>query len=252
VRRGVPGRWRFVRIGPWVVYCCPAMSDHEIRGALFHETRRGTVPASRDRVAGAWLHRVQGGPGTAAVERVCQRAGCQQSATVTLSFRYDARQASLVDLSDEKDPAYYDLCAAHADVLIVPRGWERLDRRTRAPEPEPEVAPDPAPAGAGPDRYAALTAELPRLAEAWGVDAASASRHRSEQTPQRAERPTPVLDGRSEVDEPVVERAGAHPYEPVTRPLLDDEAFELEGQLQMPIEPESRGVVVALTRSRST
>ena len=34
-------------------------------------------------------------------QRVCQRAGCQQSATVTLSFRYDARQASLVDLSAE-------------------------------------------------------------------------------------------------------------------------------------------------------
>jgi hypothetical protein len=187
------------------------------------------------------------------VERVCQRAGCQQSATVTLSFRYDARQASLVDLSDEKDPAFYDLCAAHADVLIVPRGWERLDRRTRSPEPEPQVTPDPAAAGPVHDRYAALTAELPRLAEAWGVDGAVAGAHRSGRSgpatgsgaPRAAADPSPD-------DATAVGRGSAHPYEPVTRTLLDEEAYELDGQLQMPIEPDSRGVVVALTRSRCT
>jgi hypothetical protein len=44
---------------------------------------------------------------------------------------------------------------------------------------------------------------------------------------------------------------GGHPFEPVTQTLLPDEVFELEGQLQMPIEHEQRGVVVALTRTRN-
>jgi len=191
--------------------------------------------------------------------RVCQRAGCQQSAMVTLSFRYDARQASLVDLLADKDPAYYDLCAFHADLLIVPKGWERLDRRTPPPEPEPDVAAMPDAVDGDPrmDRYAALTAELPRLAEACGLTPSSEARAGAGRgTHQRVERATaPALD-----PEPPTPRAsaagpeatgGGYPYEPVTRTLLQDELFELEGQLQMPIESEQRGVVVALTRTRN-
>jgi hypothetical protein len=140
-----------------------------------------------------------------------------------LSFRYDARQASLMDLSVQKHPADYDLCGAHADLLRVPRGWERLDRRTPVPEPQPEVyrrAPDegvrrPAPV----NRYAALTAELPRLAAALAA-------------------PDDGGDG-----------PAAHSYEMVTDTMVAED-YVLEGQLQMPIEPEPEGVVVALTRTR--
>ena len=185
-------------------------------------------------------------------DRVCQRAGCQRPAAVTLSFRYDARQASLSDLIADKHPAHYDLCGAHADVLRVPRGWERLDRRIPRPEPEIEafvrsidqVAPQPPPqpwaeppprpqpsrpqpqpaAGARRfDRYAALTADLPRLAAACARAAA-----------ERAD------DERAAI---------ASPFEPVTAPALPEDHV-LDGQLQMSIEPESDGVVVALTRSR--
>ncbi|MBW3605377.1 MAG: DUF3499 domain-containing protein [Actinobacteria bacterium] len=160
------------------------------------------------------------------LDRVCQRAGCPQPASVTLSFRYDARQASLVDLLPEKHPALYDLCDAHADLLIVPRGWERLDRRTPAADPSPiataDRAPDPA-AAPRMDRYAALTAQLPRLAEAVGAPG-----------PERGTGET---------------RPGTQLFEPVTRALLPDDV--LDGQLQMPIESESEGVVVALTRSRN-
>ena len=179
---------------------------------------------------------------------------------MTLSFRYDARQASLVDLSADKDPAYYDLCAFHADVLIVPKGWERLDRRTPPPEPEPDVAAPPDAVDSDPrmDRYAALTAALPRLAEAFGLIPPSGARTGAGRgTHTRVERATaPVYDA-----EPSTPRAVAavdpkpvggdgHPYEPVTGTLLQEEVFELEGQLQMPIEQEQRGVVVALTRTR--
>lgn len=167
-------------------------------------------------------------------DRVCQRAGCQQSASVTLSFRYDARQASLTDLTADKHPAHYDLCAAHADLLIVPRGWERLDRRTPRPEPQfeafvrsiEEPAPRPEQPAATPrrlNRYAALTADLPRLAAARARSAAA----EAEDDPHHP----------------------SHRYEPVTGSVMSEEHV-LDGQLKMSIEPEAEGVVVALTRTR--
>lgn len=193
-------------------------------------------------------------------ERVCQRAGCAQLASVTLSFRYDARQASLTDLSAQKHPADYDLCGAHADLMSVPRGWERLDRRTPASDPQPEPegfwvegsrrggdgetavgssglrgrafdgdTRRPAPV----NRYAALTAALPRLAAALAA-------------------PDEGRDG-----------PAAHSYEVVTDTMVAEGSWSegsadafmereevIEGQLQMPIEPEPEGVVVALTRTR--
>lgn len=161
-------------------------------------------------------------------DRVCQRAGCQQSASVTLSFRYDARQASLVDLVSDKHPAQYDLCAAHADLLIVPRGWERLDRRTpplqAQPEPEVEAFEESIRERrldtSRLDRYAALTAELPRLAEACRLTVSADDAFRR-----------------------------THLYEPITQTLMADDHV-LDGQLQMPIESDREGVVVALTRTR--
>ena len=181
-------------------------------------------------------------------ERVCQRAGCQRSASVTLSFRYDARQASLVDLTDQKHPAHYDLCGMHADVLIVPKGWERLDRRSPAPDPKPKIdaivraMDEPAPAPPRLDRYAALTAELPRLAEACGLtvpdgggDAPTAPRYRGDPDPA-----SHVYDRGA---------PATRLYEPVTDTMTAEEQV-IEGQLQMPIEPEPEGVVVALMRTR--
>lgn len=170
-------------------------------------------------------------------DRLCQRAGCKQSASVTLYFRYDARQASLVDLVPDKDPSEYDLCGHHAEALIVPRGWERLDRRSRrtGTAGAPEAASDAdaaAPARPRMDRYAALTADLPRLAEACGL------------TTPADERPSGAAAFRP-VD--AAPRA-SHPFAPVTQTLLRDDV--LEGQLQMPIEHEAQGVVVALTRTR--
>ncbi|HSK95238.1 MAG TPA: DUF3499 family protein [Euzebyales bacterium] len=180
-------------------------------------------------------------------ERVCQRAGCQRSASVTLTFRSDARQASLGDLTDQKHPAHYDLCGGHADVLIVPKGWERLDRRTQAPDPTPEIdafvrgieqpAPPPPPRL---DRYAALTADLPRLAEACGLtvpdhDVSAARRYGGDLEPA----PHPY-DGAA---------PATRLYEPVTGTIAPEEQV-IEGQLQMPIEPEPDGVVVALLRTR--
>lgn len=233
-------------------------------------------------------------------DRVCQRAGCQRSAAVTLSFRYDARQASLTDLTADKHPAQYDLCAFHADLLIVPRGWERLDRRTphgaepqfdpfvrsvdapassrsslagaartsrpssagpspmvpTSPRPArgPESSPSPArlpshptPAAARPtrrvDRYAALMADLPRLA------AAHARSDQARRAQMRSAYPGDV--GRADHSRIDRSSADAGLYQPVTSTAItEDRVVELEGQLQMAIEPEPDGVVVALTRTR--
>jgi hypothetical protein len=167
-----------------------------------------------------------------------------------LSFRYDARQASLVDLTDQKHPAHYDLCGMHADVLIVPKGWERLDRRSPAPDPEPRVEAfvraieEPPPAPTRLNRYAALTAELPRLAEACGLT-----------VPDGGDAPTPLSGPQATYGGRPRPHGydGAAPatrlYEPVTDTMTTQEQV-IEGQLQMPIDPEPEGVVVALMRTR--
>jgi hypothetical protein len=163
-----------------------------------------------------------------------------------LSFRYDARQASLVDLTDQKHPAHYDLCGMHADLLIVPKGWERLDRRSPAPDPKPAIEAivraidEPPPAPTRLNRYAALTAELPRLAEACGLT-----------VPDGGEPARPRYVGQPDTTPRGYD--GAAPatrlYEPVTDTMAIEEQV-IEGQLQMPIEPEPEGVVVALMRTR--
>jgi hypothetical protein len=124
--------------------------------------------------------------------RICGRTGCRWPAAASLSFRYDTRQAWLLDLSAEGDPNLYDLCPHHADALTVPRGWERVDRRSASPapieplanlrkpareraapprrvaasarRPAPRIRLEPAADRGSGGRYAALAHELPRLA----------------------------------------------------------------------------------------
>lgn len=120
------------------------------------------------------------------VMRTCSRTGCRWPASASLSFRYASRQVWLLDLRDP-DPSFYDLCPHHADVLVVPRGWDRVDQRTctevvrepsaqeladraavrrRVPRREPALAAVAA-TGAPParvNRYEHLARELPRLA----------------------------------------------------------------------------------------
>jgi hypothetical protein len=118
------------------------------------------------------------------VMRICSRTGCRWPAAVSLSFRYASRQAWLLDLHDP-DPSFYDLCPHHADVLVVPRGWNRVDQRTyteavrepsaqeltelaasrKVPSREPVLAAATAAgAPARVNRYEDLVRELPRLA----------------------------------------------------------------------------------------
>ncbi|HEX9890277.1 MAG TPA: DUF3499 family protein [Nitriliruptorales bacterium] len=68
-------------------------------------------------------------PITAAGGRTCARPGCPALARSTLTFAYEAKQAHLVGLLPEIDPASYDLCTTHADRTSPPFGWTICDER---------------------------------------------------------------------------------------------------------------------------
>ena len=56
--------------------------------------------------------------------RKCSRNGCRWPASASLTFAYAQKVVWIEDLIVQPHPAAYDLCAAHADRLTVPRGWE--------------------------------------------------------------------------------------------------------------------------------
>jgi Protein of unknown function (DUF3499) len=79
-------------------------------------------------------------PTVATVSRHCSRTGCAERATVTLTYQYGQAQVWLDDLSRERDPHAYDLCARHAGRLTVPQGWLLRDRRRSLGEPSDLIA----------------------------------------------------------------------------------------------------------------
>ena len=56
--------------------------------------------------------------------RRCSRTACAQSAVATLTYVYSDSTAVLGPLAMYAEPHTYDLCAAHAERLTAPRGWE--------------------------------------------------------------------------------------------------------------------------------
>ncbi len=66
---------------------------------------------------------------TPAALRQCSRPGCSEDAELTLSYHYGRSQVWLDDLSNERDPHSYDLCARHGERVSVPSGWYLDDRR---------------------------------------------------------------------------------------------------------------------------
>ena len=65
----------------------------------------------------------------ALADRQCSRSGCSDGASVTLTYHYDHSQVWLDNLTPERDPHAYDMCARHAARLSVPHGWNLDDRR---------------------------------------------------------------------------------------------------------------------------
>jgi hypothetical protein len=73
--------------------------------------------------------------------RGCSRPTCKQVALYTLTYVYRDSTAVLGPLAAYVEPHCYDLCAAHADRLTVPRGWDVV-RLPGPVEAEPEAADD--------------------------------------------------------------------------------------------------------------
>lgn len=65
------------------------------------------------------------------VPRQCSRPGCAEPAAATLTYVYARQTAALDDLSVERDPHGYDLCARHAGRVRVPNGWQLHDGRSQ-------------------------------------------------------------------------------------------------------------------------
>jgi hypothetical protein len=70
--------------------------------------------------------------------RNCSRPACRQVAVYTLTYVYRDSTAVLGPLAAYVEPHCYDLCARHADRLVVPRGWDVV--RLPATEEETEAA----------------------------------------------------------------------------------------------------------------
>lgn len=56
--------------------------------------------------------------------RGCSRTACSRRAVATLTYNYADSTAVLGPLATYAEPHTYDLCAAHAQSLTVPQGWE--------------------------------------------------------------------------------------------------------------------------------
>jgi hypothetical protein len=63
------------------------------------------------------------------MSRICARPSCCEHATATLSYSYSDRTVWIEPVTPENDPMTHDLCADHAEHLVLPLGWTRRDIR---------------------------------------------------------------------------------------------------------------------------
>ncbi|MFN8079489.1 MAG: DUF3499 domain-containing protein [Kineosporiaceae bacterium] len=111
--------------------------------------------------------------------RQCSRTACGRPAVATLTYVYSDSTAVLGPLASHAEPHCYDLCAAHAERLTVPRGWEVMRLSTEpfeSPAPSHDdllaladavreaarVRPDPEPAAGMMREAAASSVEVGR------------------------------------------------------------------------------------------
>lgn len=69
--------------------------------------------------------------------RRCSRNGCRWPASASLTYAYAKKVVWIEDLTPMPHPAAYDLCAAHAERLAVPIGWDKEDLRVVPPAVTP-------------------------------------------------------------------------------------------------------------------
>jgi hypothetical protein len=64
---------------------------------------------------------------------LCVRPVCGSAAQAALHYDYDKRTVWLEPLGADLVPGAWSICAAHAEALRVPSGWELVDRRPAPP-----------------------------------------------------------------------------------------------------------------------
>ena len=113
------------------------------------------------------LYRARVPIGSTSKVRRCSRSGCRWPASASLTYAYAKQLVWIEDLTAQPHPAVYDLCAAHAERLSVPIGWDKEDLRV-VPPPVTPIRP-------GVEAVAQKTGKPRNAAEGdWG-DAADAS-----------------------------------------------------------------------------
>jgi len=65
------------------------------------------------------------------MSRRCSRCTCNAPAAITLTYHYARALVWIDDLTPERDPHAYDLCADHGQRISPPTGWRLEDRRNR-------------------------------------------------------------------------------------------------------------------------
>jgi Protein of unknown function (DUF3499) len=76
------------------------------------------------------------------MSRRCSKPACKQPALYTLTYVYRDSTAVLGPLATYVEPHCYDLCAAHAGRLTVPRGWDVVRLPVDADDPVTPEADD--------------------------------------------------------------------------------------------------------------
>ncbi|MGH2686146.1 MAG: DUF3499 family protein [Actinomycetota bacterium] len=69
--------------------------------------------------------------------RDCAKLGCKEPAAATVGLRYAERILWIGELLPQRDPNLIDLCQRHADNLVGPYGWSRIDERASEVEEAP-------------------------------------------------------------------------------------------------------------------
>ena len=79
--------------------------------------------------------------------RECAKLACREPASATVALRYRDRLLWIAGLLPERDPNLIDLCAAHADSMVAPYGWELIDDRVpiELPDSLPELVQESLP-----------------------------------------------------------------------------------------------------------
>lgn len=60
------------------------------------------------------------------MNRRCSKAGCSAAAVATLTYAYHDSTAVVGPLALRDEPGTHDLCRAHSERLVIPRGWELI------------------------------------------------------------------------------------------------------------------------------